>query len=82
MLVEKIQSKKKLYDLELTRMILIQNIPQIRMIPNNDDVMLEKIESSLANTIPLWRHQMVVSIGIEHSQRAIKGQNRLSAKSY
>ena len=72
--------EKKLSDLELTRMISIQMAPQIRLLQNNDREMLDKIQSSLANTIPLWRNQMVLSLGIEHSQRSIEAQKFLSEK--
>ena len=72
--------EKKLSDLELTRMISIQMAPQIRLLQNNDREMLDKIQSSLANTIPLWRNQMVLSLGIEHSQRSIEAQKILSEK--
>ena len=70
--------EKKLGDLELTRMIAIQSAPQIRLLQNNDREMMDKIQSSLANTIPLWRNQLVLSLGIEHSRRAAEAQNELS----
>lgn len=70
--------EKKLHDLELTRAITIQSAPQVRMVQNNDEEMLEKIQSSIINTIPLWRNQMVLALGIEHSRRAIKAQNAVT----
>ena len=66
--------EKKLHDLELTRMISIQMGPQTRLIQNNDTLMLEKIQSSLVNTIPLWKSQMVLSLGLEHSRQATAAQ--------
>ncbi len=66
--------EKKLHDLELTRMIAIQMGPQIRLIQNNDILMAEKIQSTLTNTIPLWKSQMVIALGIQHSQDAIKAE--------
>ncbi|MCI2105632.1 MAG: toxic anion resistance protein [Intestinimonas sp.] len=70
--------EKKLHDLELTRMISIQMGPQTRLIQNNDALMLEKIQSSLANTIPLWKSQMVLSLGLEHSRQATAAQNAVT----
>jgi len=70
--------EKKLHDLELTRTITIQSAPQIRMIQNNDEEMLEKIQSSIINTIPLWRHQMVLALGIEHSRNAVAAQSEVT----
>lgn len=72
--------EKKLHDLELTRVIAIQVAPQIRLLQDNDKEMLEKIQSSLVNTIPLWRHQMVLALGIEHTQRALSAQNMITEK--
>ncbi len=66
--------EKKLHDLELTRMIAIQMGPQIRLIQNNDTLMAEKIQSTLINTIPLWKSQMVIALGLQHSQDAIKAE--------
>lgn len=66
--------EKKVYDLELTRNISMQMAPQIRLIQNNDTVMSEKIQSTLVNTIPLWKSQMVIAIGLDHSQDAAKAQ--------
>lgn len=71
--------EKKLHDLELTRMITIQSAPQVRLIQNNDEEMLEKIQSSIINTIPLWRNQMVLALGIQHSKSAIEAQNAVTA---
>lgn len=67
--------EKKLHDLELTRMVAIQTAPQIRMIQNNDSMMVEKIQSVMVNTIPLWKNQMVLAMGLEDSVRAAKAQN-------
>lgn len=66
--------EKKIYDLELTRNISMQMAPQIRLIQNNDTVMSEKIQSTLVNTIPLWKSQMVIAIGLDHSKQAAKAQ--------
>ena len=70
--------EKKLHDLELTRMVSIQMGPQTRLIQNNDALMLEKIQSSLVNTIPLWKSQMVLSLGLEHSRQATAAQNAVT----
>ena len=70
--------EKKLHDLELTRMISIQMGPQTRMIQNNDTLMLEKIQSSLVNTIPLWKSQMVLALGLEHSRQATAAQTAVT----
>ncbi len=70
--------EKKLHDLELTRMISIQMAPQIRLVQNNDSMMTEKIQSTLVNTIPLWKSQMVLALGIAHSQEAIKAQREVT----
>ena len=70
--------EKKLYDLELTRNISIQMAPQIRLIQNNDSLMAEKIQSSLVNTIPLWKSQMVLALGLAHSQQAMEAQRAVS----
>lgn len=72
--------EKKLHDLELIRVIAMQVAPQIRLLQDNDQEMLEKIQSSLVNTIPLWRHQMVLALGIEHTQRALSAQNMITEK--
>ena len=70
--------EKKLHDLELTRMISIQMAPQIRMIQNNDSLMVEKIQTSIVNTIPLWKSQMVLALGMSHSQQAMKAQREVT----
>ena len=70
--------EKKLHDLELTRMISIQMAPQIRLVQNNDTLMTEKIQSTLVNTVPLWKSQMVLAIGISHSEQAAKAQKEVS----
>ncbi len=70
--------EKKLHDLELTRVISIQMAPQIRLVQNNDTMMVEKIQSTLVNTIPLWKSQMVIAMGVSHSQEAIKAQNEVT----
>lgn len=70
--------EKKLYDLELTRTISIQMAPQIRLVQNNDTMMVEKIQSSLVNTIPLWKSQMVLALGLENSKSAIEAQRKVS----
>ena len=70
--------EKKLYDLKLTRQISIQMGPQIRMIQNNDTLMTEKIQTSLVNTIPLWKSQMVLALGITHSKQAMEAQRAVS----
>ncbi len=70
--------EKKLYDLKLTRQISIQMGPQIRMIQNNDTLMTEKIQTSLVNTIPLWKSQMVLALGINHSKQAMEAQRAVS----
>ena len=72
--------EKKLSDLEITRVISIQVAPQVRMLQNNDREMLDKLQSSLANTIPLWRNQLVLSLGIEHTRRALEAQTTLADK--
>ena len=70
--------EKKIYDLELTRAISIQTAPQIRMIQNNDNVMVEKIQTTLVNTIPLWKNQMVLALGIAHSTEAAQAQRQVN----
>lgn len=70
--------EKKLHDLELTRMVSIQMAPQIRLIQSNDTVMTEKIQSTLVNTIPLWKSQMVLSLGLVHSQQAMEAQREVT----
>ncbi len=70
--------EKKVHDLELTRMISLQMAPQIRLIQENDTAMSEKIQSTLVNTIPLWKSQMVIAIGLNHSTEAAKAQREVS----
>lgn len=70
--------EKKLHDLELTRVVSIQMAPQIRLVQNNDTMMTEKIQSTLVNTIPLWKSQMLIAMGISHSKEAIKAQNEVN----
>ncbi|MBQ1307641.1 MAG: toxic anion resistance protein, partial [Erysipelotrichaceae bacterium] len=70
--------EKKLHDLELTRMVSIQMAPQIRLVQNNDTLMTEKIQSTIVNTIPLWKSQMLIAMGIAHSKEAVKAQNEVS----
>lgn len=70
--------EKKLHDLQLTRAVSIQMAPQIRLIQNNDTLMTEKIQSTLVNTIPLWKSQMVLALGLAHSQEAIKAQREVT----
>ena len=70
--------EKKIYDLELTRNISMQMAPQIRLIQNNDQIMSEKIQSTIINTIPLWKSQMVIAIGLDHSQDAAKAQREVT----
>lgn len=70
--------EKKLHDLELTRMISIQTAPQIRLVQSSDTMMVEKIQSTLVNTIPLWKSQMVLALGMEHSSQAVKVQREVS----
>ena len=70
--------EKKLHDLELTRMVSVQMSPQIRLLQNNDKLMAEKIQSTLVNTIPLWKSQMVLALGVEHSAQAMKAQRAVT----
>lgn len=70
--------EKKLHDLELTRMISIQMAPQIRLVQGNDTLMSEKIQSTIVNTIPLWKSQMVLALGIHHSEQAAKAQREVT----
>ena len=70
--------EKKLHDLDLTRMVSLQMAPQIRLVQNNDTVMSEKIQSTLVNTIPLWKTQMVIAVGLSHSTEAAKAQRQVS----
>ena len=69
---------KKIHDLELTRMISIQTAPQIRLVQNNDTIMVEKIQSTIVNTIPLWKSQMVLAMGVEHSAQAAAAQREVT----
>ena len=70
--------EKKLHDLELTRVISLQTAPQIRMIQNNDTTMIEKIQTTIVNTIPLWKSQMVLALGIAHSTEAAQAQRQVT----
>ncbi|WP_244834015.1 toxic anion resistance protein [Clostridium sp. BJN0001] len=70
--------EKKIHDLELTRMISIQMAPQIRLVQNNDSLMSEKIQSTIVNTIPLWKSQMVLALGVAHSANAAKAQREVT----
>ena len=70
--------EKKIHDLELTRMISIQTAPQIRLVQNNDTQMVEKIQSTIVNTIPLWKSQMVLALGVEHSAQAAAAQREVT----
>lgn len=70
--------EKKLYDLELTRQVSIQMAPQIRLVQNNDTLMTEKIQSTLANTIPLWKNQIVLALGISHSKEAMQAEREVT----
>ena len=70
--------EKKLHDLELTRMVSVQMSPQIRLVQNNDKLMTDKIQSTLVNTIPLWKSQMVLALGLAHSEQAVKAQREVS----
>ncbi len=70
--------EKKLHDLELTRMISLQTAPQIRLVQNNDTTMVEKIQTTIVNTIPLWKSQMVLALGIAHSTEAAQAQRQVT----
>ena len=70
--------ERKLHDLELTRMVSIQMAPQIRLVQNNDTMMAEKIQTVIMNTIPLWKSQMVIALGIEHSRQAMEAQRAVT----
>ena len=70
--------EKKLHDLEMTRTISIQMAPQIRLIQNGDTLMAEKIQSTINNTIPLWKNQMVLALGLAHSKAAVEAQREVS----
>lgn len=69
--------EKKIHDLELTRMVSIQTAPQIRLVQNNDTIMAEKIQSTIVNTIPLWKSQMVLALGVAHSRQAAEAQREV-----
>ena len=73
-----VRFEKKLYDLELTRQVSIQMAPQIRLVQNNDTLMTEKIQSTIVNTIPLWKNQIVLSLGIQHSKEAMEAQREVT----
>ena len=73
-----VRFEKKLHDLELTRMISLQTAPQIRMIQNNDTALVEKIQTSVLNTIPLWKNQMVLALGLAHSQQAMQAERAVT----
>lgn len=70
--------EKKLHDLELTRMVSIQTAPQIRLVQSSDTMMVEKIQSTVVNTIPLWKSQMVLALGVSHAEQAAKAQREVS----
>jgi len=70
--------EKKLYDLKLTRQVAIQMAPQIRLLQNNDSLLVERIQSTLSNTLPLWKSQMVLALGMHHSQQALKAQTAVT----
>ena len=70
--------EKKLYDLKLTRQVAIQMAPQIRLLQNNDSLLVERIQSTLSNTLPLWKSQMVLALGMYHSQEALKAQTAVT----
>lgn len=70
--------EKKIHDLELTRMVSIQTAPQIRLVQNSDTMMVEKIQSTIVNTIPLWRSQMVLALGVSHAEEASRAQREVS----
>ncbi|MBQ8642857.1 MAG: toxic anion resistance protein [Clostridia bacterium] len=73
-----VRFERKLHDLELTRMVAIQMAPQIRLVQNNDTMMAEKIQTVIMNTIPLWKSQMVIALGIEHSRQAMEAQRAVT----
>ena len=70
--------EKKLHDLKLTRQVSIQMAPQIRLLQNNDSLLVERIQSTLSNTLPLWKSQMVLALGIHHSQQALQAQTAVT----
>ncbi len=73
-----VRFERKIHDLELTRMVAIQMAPQIRLVQNNDTMMAEKIQTVVMNTIPLWKSQMVIALGIEHSRQAMEAQRAVT----
>lgn len=73
-----VRFERKVHDLKLTRMVVLQTAPQIRLIQNNSSALMEKIQSSLVNTIPLWKNQMVLTLGIAHAQRALEAQKAVT----
>lgn len=73
-----VRFEKRLHDLELTRVVSIQTAPQIRLIQNNDTTMVEKIQSVIVNTIPLWKSQMLIALGIAHSKEAVRAENEVT----
>ena len=77
-LLEEYAQQRSRNDLELSRMISLQTAPQIRLVQNSNTVMIDKIQSTLVNTIPLWKNQMVIALGIEHSTEAAKAQRQVS----
>ena len=70
--------EKKLHDLKLTRQVSMQMAPQIRLLQNNDSLLVERIQSTLSNTLPLWKSQMVLALGLHHSQQALKAQQAVT----
>ena len=70
--------EKKLYDLKLTRQISMQMAPQIRLLQNNNSLLVERIQSTLVNTLPLWKNQMVLALGLHHSQQAMQAQRAVT----
>ena len=72
------QLEKKVHDLKISRMICLQLAPQIRLVQNNSSVLMERIQSSISNTLPLWRNQMVLSLGLLHSQQALQAQHAVN----
>ena len=74
--------EKKLYDLKLTRQVAIQMAPQIRLLQNNDSLLVERIQSTLSNTLPLWKSQMVLALGMHHSQQALQAQTAVTNMTY
>ena len=70
--------EKKIHDLELTRMIAIQTAPQIRLVQSSNSLMIEKIQSTVVNTIPLWKSQMVIALGVEHANQAARAQREVT----